>query len=219
MPHLATIHDGSTGEPATGYSGCMAVACEPRTRQMIPLHLRMWSSEAPDFISGNHQVLEVMRTIHRAAEGRGIFVYDRGGDRDTIMLPLLEQGRHWVIRQRGDRHVLFNGKAKSEKDVSAGCPLNYIEPIVKEPREGEKVYKLEFGARTVQLPESEQPLSLVVVKGFGSEPLMLVTNVRVSKSRKSEWRCALRFLPGTSSPRPNASMVSARSATTRWPTE
>ena len=88
MPHLATIHDGSTGEPATGYSGCMAVACEPRTRQMIPLHLRMWSSEAPDFISENHQVLEVMRTIHQAAEGRGIFVYDRGGDRNTIMLAL-----------------------------------------------------------------------------------------------------------------------------------
>jgi hypothetical protein len=194
MPHLATIHDGSTGELATGYSGCMAVACEPRTRQMIPLHLRMWSSEAPDFISENHQVLEVMRTIHQATEGRGIFVYDRGGDRDTIMLPLLEQGSRWVIRQRGDRHVLFNGKARSEKDVSAGCPMNYIETIVKETREGEKVYKLEFGARTVRLPESEQPLSLVVVKGFGSEPLMLLTNVRVRKSRKSVWKIVEAYL-------------------------
>ena len=38
MPHLSTIHDGSSGELATGYSGCMAVACEPLSRQMIPLH-------------------------------------------------------------------------------------------------------------------------------------------------------------------------------------
>lgn len=194
MPHLATIHDGSTGELATGYSGCMAVACEPCTRQMIPLHLRMWSSEAPDFISENHQVLEVMRTIHQATEGRGIFVYDRGGDRDTIMLPLLEQGSRWVIRQRGDRHVLFNGKSRSERVVAAGCPMNYIETIVKETREGEKVYKLEFGARTVRLPESEHPLSLVVVKGFGSEPLMLLTNVKVGNSWKSVWKIVEAYL-------------------------
>lgn len=38
MPHLATIHDGSSGELATGYSGCMAVVCEPRSRKMTPLH-------------------------------------------------------------------------------------------------------------------------------------------------------------------------------------
>jgi len=194
MPHLATIHDGSSGELATGYSGCMAVACEPRSRQMIPLHLRMWSSEAPDFISENHQVLEVMRTIHQAAQGRGIFIYDRGGDRDTIMLPLLEQGSRWVIRQRGDRHVLFNGKARSELEVATGCAMKYAEMIVKETREGEKVYKLEFGAREVRLPEKDQPLTLVVVKGFGEVPLMLLTNVEVRKSRKSIWKIVEAYL-------------------------
>ena len=33
MPYLATIHDGSSGKISTGYSGCMAVACEPRRRK------------------------------------------------------------------------------------------------------------------------------------------------------------------------------------------
>jgi len=194
MPHLATIHDGSSGELATGYSGCMAVACEPRERQMIPLHLRMWSSEAPDFVSENHQVLEVMRMIHQATEGRGIFVYDRGGDRDTIMLPLLEQGSRWVIRQRGDRHVIFNAKPRSEQIVAAGCAMKYAETIVKETRDGEKAYKLEFGARSVRLPESDQRLTLVVVKGFGSEPLLLLTNVQTSQSRKAIWKIIEAYL-------------------------
>ena len=194
MPHLATIHDGSSGELATGYSGCMAVACEPRSRQMIPLHLRMWSSEAPDFVSENHQVLDVMHTINQAAQGRGIFVYDRGGDRDSIMLPLLEQGSRWVIRQRGDRHVIFNGKAQSEREVAAGCTMKYAETIIKETCEGEKVYRLEFGAREVRLPECNQPLTLVVVKGFGAEPLMLLTNVEVSKSRKAVWKIVEAYL-------------------------
>ncbi len=194
MPHLATIHDGSGGGLATGYSGCMAVACEPCSRQMIPLNLRLWSSEAPDFISENHQVLEVMRMIHQATEGRGIFVYDRGGDRDSIMLPLLEQGSRWVIRQRGDRHVLFNGKARRELDVATGCAMKYAETIVKETRNGEKVHRLEFGARTVKLPEKDQVLTLVVVNGFGTEPLMLLTNVATGASRKAIWKIVEAYL-------------------------
>jgi len=131
-PHPATIHDGSSGKPATGYSGCMAVACEPRCRTMIPLHLRLGSSEAPDFVSENHQVLEVMRTIHEAAEGRGIYVYDRGGDRKAIMHELLDQGSRMVIRQVGNRHVTFNGMPCGELEVALGCPMKYAETIIKE---------------------------------------------------------------------------------------
>lgn len=188
MPYLATIHDGSSGELATGYSGCMAVACEPRSRKMTPLHLRLWSSGAPDFVSENHQVLEVMRTIHEAAEGRGIYVYDRGGDRKTIMHKLLDQGSRMVIRQVGNRHVVFNGKPREELEVAEGCAMKYAETIVKETRKGEKVYHLEFGARRVKLPGRDEQLSLVVVRGFGKKPLMLLTNVEVKSSRKSIWR-------------------------------
>ncbi len=188
MPYLATIHDGSSGELATGYSGCMAVACEPRCRTMTPLHLRLWSSEAPDFVSENHQVLEVMRTIHGAAEGRGIFVYDRGGDRKTIMHELLGQGSRMVVRQVGNRHVIFNGKPREELEVAEGCAMKYAETIVKETRKGEKTYRLEFGARKVKLPGRGEQMTLVVVRGFGKKPLMLLTNVEVKNSRKSVWR-------------------------------
>jgi hypothetical protein len=188
MPYLATIHDGSSGELATGYSGCMAVACEPRSRTMTPLHLRLWSSEAPDFISENYQVLEVMRTIHKATQGRGIFVYDRGGDRKTIMHELLDQGSRMVIRQVGNRHVIFNGKPREELEVAMGCTMKYAETIVKETRKGEKRYDLEFGVRKVKLPDRDEQMSLVVVRGFGKKPLMLLTNVEVKSSRKSIWR-------------------------------
>jgi len=188
MPYLATIHDGSSGELATGYSGFMAVACEPRSRKMTPLHLRLWSSKAPDFISENHQILEVIRTIHEAAEGRGIYVYDRGGDRKMIMHKLLDQGNRMVIRQVGNRHVVFNAKSREELEVAMGCAMKYAETIVKETRKGEKVYHLEFGARKVKLPERAEQLTLVVVKGFGKKPLMLLTNIEVKGSRKSIWR-------------------------------
>ena len=51
MPYLATVRDGSTGELVPGYWSCVAMACEPTQRRVIPLHLRLWSAEAPDFVS------------------------------------------------------------------------------------------------------------------------------------------------------------------------
>lgn len=194
MPFLATIHDGSSGELATGYSGCIAVACEPGERRMVPLHLRMWSSEAPDFVSENHQILEVMRTIHEAAPGRGIFVYDRGGDRKIILHQLLEWGARMVIRQCGTRDLLCGGSKQNELKIAEGCPMNYAETIVKETRKGEKRYQLEFGMRRVKLPGRAEELALVVVRGFGQKPLMLLTNLDVKRSRKSIWRIIEAYL-------------------------
>ena len=59
---------------------------------------------------------------------------------------------------------------------------------IKETSSGEKVYDLEFGARKVGLPGRTEPLTLVVVDGLGQNPLMLLTNRRVTRSRKSQWR-------------------------------
>jgi hypothetical protein len=42
-----------------------------------------------------------LAAIHQVAQRRGIFVYDRGGDRDSIMLLLFEQGSRWIICQPG----------------------------------------------------------------------------------------------------------------------
>ncbi len=40
----------------------------------------------------------------------------------------------------------------------------------------------------VKLPGRDEQMSLVVVRGFGKKPLMLLTNVEVKGSRKSIWR-------------------------------
>ena len=194
MPHLATVRDGSTGEMATGYSGCIAIACELGTRKMTPLHLRMWSSEAPDFISENYQVLDVIRTIKSASGNRGIFVYDRGGDRKNIMHTMLDLDCRMVIRQVGSRFLTFNGKDQDELEIAQSCPMKYTETIIKETKSGEKTYSLDFGMRKVKLPGRNEQMFLVVVKGFGEKPMMLLTNVEVKHSRKSIWRIIEAYL-------------------------
>ena len=98
MPYLATVRDGSTGELVPGYWSCVAMACEPVRRRVVPLHLRLWSAAAPDFVSENHQLLAVIDTVRAATSGRGIYVIDRGGDRIKLFNPFLDRQIRFIAR-------------------------------------------------------------------------------------------------------------------------
>ncbi len=187
MPYLATVRDGSTGELVPGYWSCVAMACEPDRRRVVPLHLRLWSAEAPDFVSENHQLLEVIDTVRAATDGRGIYVIDRGGDRIKLFNPFLDRKMRFIARLVGDRDLIFRGQRRQAAELARGCSMRYAETLVHEERGKERVYHLEYGFRPVRLPEREEPLVLVVVRGFGEDPLMLLTNVEVKPSRKSLW--------------------------------
>jgi hypothetical protein len=184
MPHLARVRDGSTGELVNGYWACTAIACEPGERRMIPLHGRLWSIDAPATRSENEQLLEVVDTIKGGTKGRGIYVLDRGGDRGKIINGLLNKKLRFIIRLKRDRDVVFRKRRCNVLDVARCCRMLYAETIVKEERGEEKAYHIEYGFRPVQLPGREEQLYLVVVKGFGKDPLMLLTNVAVKRNRK-----------------------------------
>ena len=90
MPYLAKVRDGNTGEIVNGYWTCHIAGCEPGRRRMMPLHLSLWSHKAPDFESENTQILNAIDTLGAAVNGRGIWVMDRGGDRENLLKPFLE---------------------------------------------------------------------------------------------------------------------------------
>ena len=187
MPYLGKVRDGSTGEIVNGYWGCVAIACEPERRRVIPLHQRLWSCSAPGFVSENEQIISVVDTIRQAIGERGVYVIDRGGDRNTLYYPLLERKLRFIIRLVGTRDLVFHGSRQEATQVGAGCPMNFKDTIIKEDRDGEKHYDLEYGFRPVKLPDRDEQLYLVVVKGFGTEPLLLLTAVALTHSRRSLW--------------------------------
>lgn len=187
MPYLSTVRDGSTGDLVPGYWACLAVACDPDSRKVIPLHQRLWSAKAPDFGSENIQLLEVIDTIRAATHGRGIYVMDRGGDRIHLFEPLLARSLRFIVRLTGERDLIVRGRVRNAREVAQECPMMFAETIVREEDGKEKSLHLEYGYRAVQLPDHSQPLFLVVIRGFGADPLMLLTNVTVTHSRKSVW--------------------------------
>lgn len=197
MEYLAKVRDASKKQCGVGYWVDTVVGASNDSSEIIPLLHRLYSQDAGDFVSENSELIEVMKRVYQATEGRGIFVIDRGGDRRRLYDHLLkpEAECRFIIRQRGDRHLLFGGKLRETLELSETCKTPYMERVVKEKDGKEKVYLIHFGFRPVRLPEhSERLLWLVVVKGFGEKPLMLLTTEPMRRHRKALWWIAQAYL-------------------------
>lgn len=120
MPHLGRVRDGSPGEPVNGYWACVALAGEPQRRRGVPLMQELWSAAAPDFESENPQWLAIVEAVAGATDRRGVYVLDRGGERMKLYEPLLARGLRFLIRLRGDRHVVVRGRVRAVADVARG---------------------------------------------------------------------------------------------------
>jgi hypothetical protein len=185
---LAKVHDGSEDEIGNGYWTCNVVATEVQDSRIVPLVGRLYSADAPEFVSENNEILTVMDMVAGAAKKRGIWVIDRGGDRKKLIRPMLQRGYRFVIRLIGNRNLVWAGREMLAEEIAQSCPLPYAETVVKIDDGKEKVYHLEFGYRDVRLPAVEESLGMLVVRGFGQEPMLLLTTEPLRKNRKVLWR-------------------------------
>jgi hypothetical protein len=186
MEYLATIRDGSTGELHAGYWLCAITGAEVRGSETLPLYQKLYSTAAHDFIGENEQILEAVDLVSASTEDRGIWTMDRGGDRKKLLEPLLDRGRRFVIRSTGKRSVI--GPYHMERRVAefaARCKLRHRAQVVKVKDGREKTCNLRFGVERVRLPGPSELLDLVVIAGFGREPMMLLTNA-LDGARDSE---------------------------------
>ncbi len=150
------------------------------------LYTDAWSQGAEDFASGNRIVLEAIGKVAEAFGGKGVYVEDRGGDGQEIILGLDELGVRYIIRQRGDRHVRMIGTShdKSVRAVAQEVKLKGSIDVWHHHGDGRWELKhLRYGWCGVRWPHNGRIYTLVVVVGWADEPLMLWTNINVDKSK------------------------------------
>jgi len=193
MEYMARVRDGSEKEEGRGYWTLQVIGAEIGSARVIPLYGRLYSQRAPDYGSENAEITRAIAEVSAATEGRGIWVLDRGGDRGKLFHYLLDKKLRFVIRLRGDRS-LESGCLQSALMMAHACPSLFVEYVAKEESDQERPLRLEVGYRKVHLPGRGELLTLVVVKGFGSEPLMLLTDLAVKRSRKSLWHVVAAYL-------------------------
>jgi len=190
MEHLAKVWDGSKGEVGDnlGYWGCMAVACESGGRRPIPLHFRLWSAESPGFVSENDEVESIVRTISRHTKKRGIYVYDRGGDNIEFYRFLLSMGLDFIVRLK-ERYVKSWKRKVMCGELASQCRMLHREVVEFDHHGEERRVTVEFGVVPVRLPDiPDRLLHMVVVRGFGKRPMMLLTTLAKTSSREALWQ-------------------------------
>jgi len=189
MECLGRVRDGSDKVLGMGYWVNTVVGAEVGGSEITPLVHKLYSQRAKDFVSENQEMIDAVRKVYGATDGRGIFVFDRGGDRKELYDELLaDPGRRFIVRQRGDRHLLYRGKGVEALSLAQSGKTPYGETVLKEEDGKEKPYFLHFGFRPVRLlRHPRRKLWLVVVKGFGQQPLMLLTTEPMRPCRETLW--------------------------------
>lgn len=194
MEYLARVRDGSEKELGWGYWWLNIVGANTKGTKLVPLYGRLFSQAVGGHQSENEEIREAVREVSEVVGKRGIWVMDRGGDRRYIYYYLLPNKLRFLIRVRGDRGLRAAQGVESAVDLARSCPMLFYETVVREEAGQERLVHLACGLRKVRLPDRREELTLVVVKGFGEEPLMILTNLAVRRSRKSIWHVVVSYI-------------------------
>ena len=203
MDYLARTWDGSRGEKGEGlgYWGCMAIACENGGRRVVPLQFRVWSAADPVYKGENDEIEKVVDSIREETRRRGVYIYDRGGDRTEFFHYFLKHGLDFVVRLVKTRRLVWRKYAMAAEEVAKMCRTPYEAWVEFNAHGDDEPTKISFGVVGVKLPEDEErpeasgaELRLVVVRGFGKTPMMLLTTLALEDTRDAVWEVVQGYL-------------------------
>lgn len=164
-----------------GYHVCEASVITKTQKQPLSLYSHIYSTNTKGFKSMNDETIKSIEAVKDMINKKCTFVMDRGYDGDVYYRYFIcenENKDDFIIRLKGNRNLLFKGKAK------------HVEEIAKQ-RKGKIRMNMYFKEKDkeayvshtrVALPKyADQSLTLVMVYGLSEEtPLLLLTNKKVS---------------------------------------
>ncbi len=149
----------------------------------------------PQFSSENDEVLKAVSLVGSYTDNRGVWVIDRGGDRGRLFRSLLKEDHQFMVRFVGNRHLLYRSTPALAWKLAWSCACPYKDTLIREEEGREKAYQIRYGFLPVRLPHHpETPLWLLIVKGLGSQPLMLLTTIQLRRRAKVLKRVLFSYL-------------------------
>ena len=178
---LALVRDGSTGEIEKGYWTLEIAALTSETKSPLPVYDRVYSATEKDFISEDDEVLKGLRYLSKTFGNKGIRALDRGYDALTYYEYFLKSKEKFIIRAKTNRHVRFKDETRNILEVAKLFKGKYR---IDFKDKKSKPISCKTTIVPVALPKCPNvPLNLVVVYGFGKEPMLLLTNLKSDDSR------------------------------------
>jgi hypothetical protein len=179
MEALGKVRDGSTGKIENGYWTTNMIAVDPKTKHPISVYSHLYSSVEEAFLSENEETYKGLDYVNRlVGKKQATFVMDRGYDDIKTMKKILKQGNNFIIRLKKNRNLLYQNKKISVHDLAIRRKgkINFRSEIKG------TVYDLKVSHLTVEIPSLKgKKLTMVIVYGYGKEPMVLLTNKRIQK--------------------------------------
>jgi hypothetical protein len=199
MDYLALVRDGSTGETrSNGYWLLAVLGAEVEGEDLVPLYNELYSQNAKEFKGENTQIIHALNQVTGVIGNRGIWTVDRGGDRSILLKRFFERKVRFVVRMIGERDfILEDGEKKKGSKIAWGCHCPIQREVTIQKDGQSKKRTISIGSVKVKLPFHHEWLQLVVVKGWGEKPMLLLTNIkgrsfsslRVLEIYLTRWKC------------------------------
>jgi hypothetical protein len=196
MKYLAHVRDGSEHKLVPGY-WCIEVYAHLKKKRVLPLALDVFSIDDPSVGSMNLQIARTVKAVNKAISGHGIWISDRGFDGLNMYEMWFSLNCHFVVRQRGDRHVVTSNGVRI-------ALRNLVEHIRQKRACANLPTDIIFSK--VCLPDKPKPLYIVAswLPGVEDALILLTTLVVLTPQQarqilwyyKQRWACeeAGRFL-------------------------
>jgi hypothetical protein len=185
MEKLCGIWDGSEGENARGYHLCQVTAANLEHNKIVPLYCEAYSSEEKDYVTSTEKVIQIIDKVIEYTHTNGTWAIDRMGDNIDIIECFTSRHLEFVTRLKLNRWLCMKNKNGGKIEVqtermSRHMQLNHKAQITKIEDGRESVINLSFGIKKVSFPDKPDiQYYAVVIKGFGEQPMILLTNKKV----------------------------------------
>ena len=122
MEGQAGVYDGSEGETGFGYWLCNITTVNDDASIIVPTYSELFSHTA-EVTSENEKILNVGDQVAPQCAPDHILLVDRGGDRLELLRPFLQADHQCIVRQVGNRHLIYRNKNRSFKYLTQHTTL------------------------------------------------------------------------------------------------
>lgn len=182
MEALSEIRDGSTGKITQGYLTIEATVLSESKKMPLPVYEKVFSTAESGFISETYENLCCLQSLSENFSPKCVRTLDRGFDANDYYRYFLKHDERFVIRAKKNRNVIYNGKTCNIKNVATNYKGNYCMNF--KDKHGREV-KCKMSCIPIKLCEfPTKELMLVAVYGFGAEPMLLLSNLKMQEKKR-----------------------------------
>ena len=181
LESLCRVRDGSSGKIVTGYWYAGVTALTAKHKQPIPIYGKVYSGCETGYKSNNDETIKSLEFLSTHFPKENIRIFDRGYDGGFLYDYLIPKNESFIVRNVGNRNCIHKGKTVLISELAKKFKGKYV---LNFKAKSTKAKTCKISITSIHLPNhKDTKLNLVVCKGFGKDPLMLITNLKSDDKR------------------------------------